>query len=594
MTYYLHRPVTKRLTRVWIISLLVTGTLFVSILGPTFVNALQAELSAPSLPSLVINEIQTGGCTGNPCVEDTKDEFIELYNPQAITQQTDGWRISYITASGTTHTVLANLHGAIAAHGYVLLGHESYYSNADLHFGSTSTGSLAKTGGHIEVTDTSGVIIDYVGWGNAVHARVTPFAALLPGTSAERTTDTSGIITFTGNDSNDFTTQNAPTPQGGDYTVVVLTPPAPAPSPQAEIPTPSAPTDTSIAIPPTPSEAAADQSKLTCEGVIISEIMPNPASTDTGHEFIELHNTSDEVVVLDGCSLQTSSSTKDFALAGISLQPDEYRAFYDSGADPTNEPFTGLTLPNTNGGTVSLLIPGKDTLAITYPADMDDDTVWSLSLNGDWALSFTSTPDEANTITPLKPCDVGQIRNLDTNRCVNEVNDSAAADTTLAASSSTTSTSAAACKQGQERNPATNRCRNIVSATATSTKVASTAAACKAGQERNPGTNRCRNIVSTAASTAKPCPTGQERNVETNRCRKITAAGSSNGTSLDGVKDVASDSSAKNKPYWLIAVIALAAAIAYGIYEWRQEILLFVSKYIRLPGKLSPLQPAAK
>src|SRR5262249_50056444 len=87
----------------------------------------------------------------------------------------------------------------------------------------------------------------------------------------------------------------------------------------------------------------------TCEGVLITEILPNPAGTDAGHEYIELYNPTSSSISLDGCSLQTSSSSKKFSFSGTTLQPNEYKAFYDSA--------TGLTLPNSAGGTAYLLSP---------------------------------------------------------------------------------------------------------------------------------------------------------------------------------------------------------------------------------------------
>lgn len=302
---------------------------------------------------------------------------------------------------------------------------------------------------------------------------------------------------------------------------------------------------------------------VTCEGIVISELLPNPAGTDTGHEFIELHNPTNEVINLKGCDLQsTASTTKTYTFGDLSLQPGEYRSFSDA--------TTGISLPNSSGGTAWLLSPTDELQAITYPANMEDDTSWAVS-GSTWATSYTPTPGAANVVTPLKPCDdPTQVRSADTGRCSTPTSDATTSSTTAAATSGTAS-APTPCKEGQERNPATNRCRNIATATA------ATQSACKAGQERNPDTNRCRNIAS-SGTTAKECPTGQVRNPDTSRCKKATTSATSSA-GIKSVKDMATSNTASHgKPYGLIAVIVIIGAIAYAIYEWHQEISLFISR----------------
>jgi len=115
------------------------------------------------------------------------------------------------------------------------------------------------------------------------------------------------------------------------------------------------------------------------------------------------------------------------------------------------------------------------------------------------------------------------------------------------------------CREGQERNPATNRCRSIVDAIAELVP-------CREGQERNPATNRCRSVLATSSALV-PCQDGYERNPETNRCRKITLASSS----IPSVKDVETKSKASTTG-WLVAGVAVALAGGYALYEWRDDI----------------------
>ncbi len=123
------------------------------------------------------------------------------------------------------------------------------------------------------------------------------------------------------------------------------------------------------------------------------------------------------------------------------------------------------------------------------------------------------------------------------------------------------------CAVGQYRNPDTNRCRSVITATTALTP-------CNPGQERNPDTNRCRSIV-TASTALAPCQPGWERNPDTNRCRKST--GTVAGAATTAVKDVTAPMS--DSPMgWYVATIAVAAALAYAAYEWRQEVSLAFAK----------------
>jgi hypothetical protein len=320
------------------------------------------------------------------------------------------------------------------------------------------------------------------------------------------------------------------------------------------------------------------ENATSCQGIVISELLPNPAGTDTGHEYIELRNTTNAAINLSGCMLQTSANDETYVLTGITLQPGQYHAVSDSQS--------GLTLSNSSGGTVWLLDAEQELQTVVYPSDMEDDTTWTYA-DGMWTISYTATPAAVNILTTSKPCPDGQIRNSETNRCVTISSDDEDSPTpcdpgqernpeTNRCRAISTASSTNSCPAGQVRNTETNRCRTVAAASTTTT-------ACKAGQERNPETNRCRNVA--AASTAKACPTGQERNPDTNRCRKIAAAGSGkDGSGLASVTDVAANQVQKNKPYWLIAAAVLLAAIGYSIYEWRQEIKQFWNKRLSQAG----------
>lgn len=132
----------------------------------------------------------------------------------------------------------------------------------------------------------------------------------------------------------------------------------------------------------------------------------------------------------------------------------------------------------------------------------------------------------------------------------------------------------APCDPGEYRNPDTNRCKSLIIASSASLTP------CNVGEERNPETNRCRSIVAVSTSLTS-CDPGWERNLDTNRCRKIVAPVVA-GAATAKVNDIAAPSS--NRTGWLVAGIAIAAALAYAVYEWRQDIMLVTEK-IKAKGR---------
>jgi len=294
-----------------------------------------------------------------------------------------------------------------------------------------------------------------------------------------------------------------------------------------------------------------------CDGVELSEILPNPASTDTDHEFIEIHNPTDGAVLLSGCALQVG--TKTYQLPAGSIAPGAYLAFYDSE--------TSLTLPNAAGGQVTLITSGTEQV-VQYPADMKDNQSLAL-VAGSWQATASPTPSAANQLAAveaaagkgsgdedLTPCAAGKYRNPETNRCKNI---------------ETASDDLTPCRSDQERNPETNRCRSVL---------ASTAAAltpCKEGQERNPETNRCRSVVA-AATDLKPCDEGEERNPDTNRCRKVTATASQAAAAP-------TKTSGPSKANYVIFGSVAAAVASYGAYEYRQDLR---NKFATIKTKFFP------
>lgn len=280
-----------------------------------------------------------------------------------------------------------------------------------------------------------------------------------------------------------------------------------------------------------------------CSGTVLSEI---GANLDNDRQFVELYNYSAQPVDLTGCQLQTNrSNTKSYTLGSQSLASGGYLTVFIQN--------TELTLTKTTSGTVYFLSSdGLTEVDVRSYANLADNTSWAWFGPGDWRQTYTPTPGSENMWQQFLPCPAGQERNPDTGRCRSTV----------------VTAPLASCEEGHERNPETNRCRAIASAL--------TLVACKEGQERNPETNRCRSAAA-AASTLQPCAPGQERNPETNRCRKV---GSPASADVASVQDIVAPVKSSSFSWW-VAGIALAGALGYGAFEWRQEISNLVNRIRR-------------
>jgi hypothetical protein len=297
---------------------------------------------------------------------------------------------------------------------------------------------------------------------------------------------------------------------------------------------------------------AVEEAEPLCSNTVlfINEIMANPKGDDKlGGEYIELYNGGTAPVSLSGCELKTDKLT-DYVLDERVIEPGDYYAVYLSDK-----------LLN-NGGGVTLITSSTET-TVEYPK-LGDDEAWAL-LDKDWKITKAPTPGSANIPTPpvpsmeektkaeLEPCSPGKERNPDTNRCRNIV---------LAA------TTLLPCGPGELRNAVTNRCRKISVTT-------SSLAPCRTGYERNPETNRCRQVKAASSSSLVPCQTGYERNPDTNRCRK-TAGG------VSGTASFPVSGPAPLHPGILISLTLLA--FAYGLYEYRFDI---ANLYSKLQGKFT-------
>lgn len=481
------------------------------LLAAQLLPLIPARPAVAASSSLLITSVQASSATSGT------EEFIELFNKNVEVVDVTGWKVEYLTAKTLAASVVSTLSGSIEPGAFLLLARDGYLPDAKVHF----TKGLDDSGGHIRLRDADGVDIDLLGWGTASAPEGVAATELSGGHWLERKLDTSGAFIDTDNNATDFALN-------------VMT------SDNSSTETPAG---------------------AFCEGTTLSEILPNPAGTDTGHEFIELYNPTAAPLSLEGCSLQIAGSSKVFKFPVASvLGAGAYKAFYDSE--------TGLTLPNAAGGTV-VLADADSEQAVQYPAALDSDEAW-ISSDGQWQISNVPSPNQANVVrlepeeeseqsSGLAPCPEGKYRNPETNRCKSLV----------------VSVGLAPCPIGQVRNVETSRCRSSVLAATTLTP-------CKAGQERNPETNRCRGVVA-ATNSLKPCNPGQERNPETNRCRNAAASSGKTGN-----KSTPTASGGPSRTSYAIIALVAIVAVGYAAYEYRHDLQnSFAALKARFPAKTS-------
>ena len=161
---------------------------------------------------VTVNEFMTG-VTGA-----ASNEFVEIVNTGTAVADLSGWKLVYRSAAGTSDVVLATVaDGTTLAPGAFFLFGGAGYVGGPAPDQSFST-SIAATGGGVGVRDSSGTLLDSVGWGTATNALVegtveaAPPTTEAPGTSAGRAPD--------GDDTNDnaadFVLDDSPTPRAGN------------------------------------------------------------------------------------------------------------------------------------------------------------------------------------------------------------------------------------------------------------------------------------------------------------------------------------------------------------------------------------------
>jgi Lamin Tail Domain/Alpha galactosidase A/Alpha galactosidase C-terminal beta sandwich domain/NPCBM-associated, NEW3 domain of alpha-galactosidase len=125
-----------------------------------------------------VNEVQTGTTAAS------SDRFIELYNAGTAPVDLSGWPVVYRSSSSSSETTVATIPAGttLAGGGYYLLAGAGYTGATPAQ--QTFTNNLSTSGGGVGLRDTSGALVDSVGWGTATNALVENCAAPAPPSTA--------------------------------------------------------------------------------------------------------------------------------------------------------------------------------------------------------------------------------------------------------------------------------------------------------------------------------------------------------------------------------------------------------------------------
>lgn len=562
----------------------------INLFSGTYVGAI------PS-PSIVISQVQAGA------VGAATQEFVSLFNNSSNDVNVSGWCLTNKSVSTVKFACVAdtaNIAVFIRPHSHMTIASDAFSSarnyQPDVKFTTTNqtSGSIVGGGDTLSVIDKNGTTIDSMNWTSSLAAgSLYQRGETSPGSGTLIDTDT--LVDFT------KLTQLV-IPNSGVYEVETIIDVCPnIAGAQTTIPDGLIIDASGNCVTPPPVDTCPNINGLQleipvgflkdadghcqvdkCENIEglqttipngyqsldgvsctaiplvsdlieITELLPNPAGSDTGNEFIELRNPNLHDVNLAGYALWVGPNfEKNYQLPSTNIGAGQYMSFTSAEL--------GFTFVNSSSR-AKLVAPAGNMVAESAPyLNPADGESWAL-INGAWQFTNQLTPGAVNVVSldeesmstntvSMAPCPEGKYRNPLTNRCR-----TTEADASMLAS----------CDSDQYRNPETGRCRKVV--------VAAGLAPCKDGQYRSEETNRCRNI-STASADLAPCKEGQERNPDTNRCRNVAPSSVPGAAfAVEPVKQGLSSFVG----WWALAVISILA-LGYGIWEWRYEIVGFARR----------------
>jgi len=353
-----------------------------SFLGFLFAFPLQTE---SQISSIVISEIAAHEPSGHG--------WIEIVNMGTSTIDLDGWvfwenktnhALSLVQSSSTT--LEAGAYAIIAQNADTFM--ENYPSATSTIFDSAWS-SLKESGEEIGLKDAEGNMVEQFTYIAAPDDSLQKIDLPLPDYSEENWKENASSSpglknTWPPIDDDAPTTTQSTSTISTTTTIDVV-------SPTTTEQTTSTPetTTTTIVLPPQTQTPTQIYSGI---DIVISELLPNPAGSDSELEFIELHNKESEAIDLSGWKLG-DGSTKRHTL-DVTIEPNEYLALYRSE--------TGIALNNSGEEDVKLYAPDGTMIdALTYIGPTPEGS--SIARGADGVFTWTSdiTPGSENNIEAL-------------------------------------------------------------------------------------------------------------------------------------------------------------------------------------------------
>jgi hypothetical protein len=320
------------------------------------------------------------------------EEYVELYNPNAVSVNVRGWQIQYRSASKlgkdswTTKAILGcqtakEAECAQPADAIIGAGETIRLSSYEPLGALPLVSGMSTQAGQLRLTQLSTqsnlvtYVQDMVGYGDAAtYEGKSPAVAPQAGRSIVRKQDDQGNYLDTDDNQNDFVLS---ADENKDVDTGIT----------------AAPTD------PPSTDTTAMTAPIEYLDVEITEVLPDPASPklDSADEFIELFNPYDAEVDLDGYVLETGATwSHKYIVHGVVIGPHEYIAFMSLQ--------THLSLANDGSG-VRLLSPdGKVVYEVPAYGKAKTGDSWVRDSGGQWVWTTEPTPGEPNTVVlPVDP-----------------------------------------------------------------------------------------------------------------------------------------------------------------------------------------------
>lgn len=277
----------------------------------------------------------------------TGDEWVEIFNPSTTSLKLDGGVVCDNREEAVC--IIARPTGTIAAQGWTVF--------------SVLGNKLNNSGDTVVLKNPSSTVVDTATYGGSTLPKDgQAFARMIDGTGEWRIT-------------------TVPTP---GVTNTIVSPPLPPPPPVPVV----------VTVPDNHQSADDDSgwSYTNNAPILINELLPNPVGADIEGEFIELKNTTQEVVKIDNWKIR--NSTKSYVLSG-SIEP--------GGFEVISRTDSGIVLKNSGEEKIRLINPNNLVADEVRYKDAPEDKSYNRISKDVWMWSVYVSEGEENIISTTTP-----------------------------------------------------------------------------------------------------------------------------------------------------------------------------------------------